>query len=153
MPLFMPDSFTMSCVARILLFLFFFLMIRRPPRSTLFPYTTLFRSRRDGGRPSEPRGAVGGAPPGEPRPGPPPGESTVAAGGGRRVRAARAAGRLYRGDPRGGGAARHCCSGLRTCGRRPRARERAPRPDRSRLAGCAGGALRRRSRAAAPGGR
>src|SRR6266571_991490 len=25
---------------------FFFLMIRRPPRSTLFPYTTLFRSRR-----------------------------------------------------------------------------------------------------------
>src|SRR5471030_3479896 len=27
--------------------LFFFLMIRRPPRSTLFPYTTLFRSRRE----------------------------------------------------------------------------------------------------------
>src|SRR5437762_14155196 len=26
--------------------LFFFLVIRRPPRSTLFPYTTLFRSRR-----------------------------------------------------------------------------------------------------------
>src|SRR2546426_2481179 len=26
--------------------LFFFLMIRRPPRSTLFPYTTLFRSHR-----------------------------------------------------------------------------------------------------------
>src|SRR5476649_3003645 len=26
-------------------FVFFFLMIRRPPRSTLFPYTTLFRSR------------------------------------------------------------------------------------------------------------
>src|SRR3712207_9579314 len=26
------------------LFKFFFLMIRRPPRSTLFPYTTLFRS-------------------------------------------------------------------------------------------------------------
>src|SRR2546427_11105883 len=26
--------------------LFFFLMIRRPPRSTLFPYTTLFRSER-----------------------------------------------------------------------------------------------------------
>src|SRR6266571_3559446 len=25
-------------------FLFFFVMIRRPPRSTLFPYTTLFRS-------------------------------------------------------------------------------------------------------------
>src|SRR6185312_15465077 len=28
-------------------FFFFFLMIRRPPRSTLFPYTTLFRSRGD----------------------------------------------------------------------------------------------------------
>src|SRR6266576_5422679 len=27
------------------LIFFFFLMIRRPPRSTLFPYTTLFRSR------------------------------------------------------------------------------------------------------------
>ena len=26
------------------MFVFFFLMIRRPPRSTLFPYTTLFRS-------------------------------------------------------------------------------------------------------------
>src|SRR3712207_7646987 len=29
------------------LYYFFFLMIRRPPRSTLFPYTTLFRSQRD----------------------------------------------------------------------------------------------------------
>src|SRR6266516_5220227 len=29
----------------------FFLMIRRPPRSTLFPYTTLFRSRRSARRP------------------------------------------------------------------------------------------------------
>src|SRR6478609_9955344 len=28
------------------IYFFFFLMIRRPPRSTLFPYTTLFRSRR-----------------------------------------------------------------------------------------------------------
>src|SRR5256885_16669901 len=33
-------SFSRSCV----FLLFFFLMIRRPPRSTLFPYTTLFRS-------------------------------------------------------------------------------------------------------------
>src|SRR3712207_7423958 len=33
-------------------FVVFFLMIRRPPRSTLFPYTTLFRS---GARPSSPR--------------------------------------------------------------------------------------------------
>src|SRR5947207_14793531 len=32
--------------ASLILFFFFFLMIRRPPRSTLFPYTTLFRSRR-----------------------------------------------------------------------------------------------------------
>src|SRR3989449_8297429 len=31
----------------ILFYFFFFLMIRRPPRSTLFPYTTLFRSRFD----------------------------------------------------------------------------------------------------------
>src|SRR5215467_15930441 len=30
----------------IFFFCFFFLMIRRPPRSTLFPYTTLFRSAR-----------------------------------------------------------------------------------------------------------
>src|SRR6266704_5187890 len=32
----------------VILFFFFFLMIRRPPRSTLFPYTTLFRSSRAG---------------------------------------------------------------------------------------------------------
>src|SRR5688572_4211995 len=36
----------MCCVlfCFVLFFFFFFLMIRRPPRSTLFPYTTLFRS-------------------------------------------------------------------------------------------------------------
>src|SRR2546428_11755014 len=34
-----------SCRFPCFLFFFFFLMIRRPPRSTLFPYTTLFRSR------------------------------------------------------------------------------------------------------------
>src|SRR2546423_15712142 len=33
----------MSCISFVCHF-FFFLMIRRPPRSTLFPYTTLFRS-------------------------------------------------------------------------------------------------------------
>src|SRR5256885_6896014 len=35
-----------SCCGTVawVLFVFFFLMIRRPPRSTLFPYTTLFRS-------------------------------------------------------------------------------------------------------------
>src|SRR2546429_8860934 len=32
------------CAAVQFYFFFFFLMIRRPPRSTLFPYTTLFRS-------------------------------------------------------------------------------------------------------------
>src|SRR5215204_7156828 len=48
------------CVALVTLLLtcfvsfFFFLMIRRPPRSTLFPYTTLFRSP----RPGSPTGAV-----------------------------------------------------------------------------------------------
>src|SRR5215510_15701775 len=41
-----------SYVAFKLGFFFFFLMIRRPPRSTLFPYTTLFRS---SGRPCSPR--------------------------------------------------------------------------------------------------
>src|SRR5215469_5323392 len=34
-------------------FFFFFLMIRRPPRSTLFPYTTLFRSRHGQDAPSQ----------------------------------------------------------------------------------------------------
>src|SRR5271170_8336007 len=34
----------MFCCCRFFLCFFFFLMIRRPPRSTLFPYTTLFRS-------------------------------------------------------------------------------------------------------------
>src|SRR5438105_14506893 len=39
---------SLSCFSAYLLlyFFFFFLMIRRPPRSTLFPYTTLFRSDR-----------------------------------------------------------------------------------------------------------
>src|SRR5438874_6190448 len=34
----------MIAVIFVCFFFFFFLMIRRPPRSTLFPYTTLFRS-------------------------------------------------------------------------------------------------------------
>src|SRR5437764_15303224 len=43
-------SLSSFCSLRLFLYLyfvlfFFFLMIRRPPRSTLFPYTTLFRSR------------------------------------------------------------------------------------------------------------
>src|SRR2546422_10247676 len=37
-------------LSSLLFFFFFFLMIRRPPRSTLFPYTTLFRSRDLDGR-------------------------------------------------------------------------------------------------------
>src|SRR5258708_3711251 len=77
---------------------FFFLMIRRPPRSTLFPYTTLFRSlHRDaalhGGqrpRPERADHAAGGGPrprwpaPGlPPHPGPrgPPGRGAGRAGG------------------------------------------------------------------------
>src|SRR4051812_49571381 len=44
--------FSMLC-----LFFFFFLMIRRPPRSTLFPYTTLFRSDADGAE-RAPRGPI-----------------------------------------------------------------------------------------------
>src|SRR5260364_347879 len=39
-----------ALVAAPLVFFFFFLMIRRPPRSTLFPYTTLFRSHQPGNR-------------------------------------------------------------------------------------------------------
>src|SRR2546430_8087013 len=45
---------------------FFFLMIRRPPRSTLFPYTTLFRSGRERHvhGPCRPPVVLGGRPPG-----------------------------------------------------------------------------------------
>src|SRR5690606_40471066 len=38
------DWYLLSSLVFSLLVSFFFLMIRRPPRSTLFPYTTLFRS-------------------------------------------------------------------------------------------------------------
>src|SRR2546423_11122570 len=37
-------AFVIALLTRSGFFFFFFLMIRRPPRSTLFPYTTLFRS-------------------------------------------------------------------------------------------------------------
>src|SRR2546430_16348335 len=37
--------YTCSALSQCIYSFFFFLMIRRPPRSTLFPYTTLFRSR------------------------------------------------------------------------------------------------------------
>src|SRR5256885_4160400 len=46
----LSESDLLTCV------FFFFLMIRRPPRSTLFPYTTLFRSaRRSPGSTRRPR--------------------------------------------------------------------------------------------------
>src|SRR2546429_823809 len=47
----------------IIIFFFFFLMIRRPPRSTLFPYTTLFRSvfAHEGGHDRAPGGSSSGA--------------------------------------------------------------------------------------------
>src|SRR5207302_11246368 len=41
------DVVIRSSYARIINIIFFFLTIRRPPRSTLFPYTTLFRSEKD----------------------------------------------------------------------------------------------------------
>src|SRR5690606_41464702 len=47
--------FTLCPTSSFMIFLFFFLMIRRPPRSTLFPYTTLFRSWRR--RSQRPRGS------------------------------------------------------------------------------------------------
>src|SRR2546427_1472395 len=53
----MCSSFSFGVVvALFLFFFFFFLMIRRPPRSTLFPYTTLFRSQRVGPRHDGARG-------------------------------------------------------------------------------------------------
>src|SRR2546422_7712057 len=48
-------------------------MIRRPPRSTLFPYTTLFRSRAGaslGARGADPAGAAAARRPGRAQPGP-----------------------------------------------------------------------------------
>src|SRR5687768_18266406 len=39
-------------------FFFFFLLIRRPPRSTLFPYTTLFRSSHERGAPRRGRDRI-----------------------------------------------------------------------------------------------
>src|SRR5260370_36164168 len=44
------SSHALSLLHHCYLLFFFFLMIRRPPRSTLFPYTTLFRSRRAAAR-------------------------------------------------------------------------------------------------------
>src|SRR5205807_9740074 len=55
---FRPVSPSVLCLVLLCLcfyFFFFFLMIRRPPRSTLFPYTTLFRSRPQSGHAARPR--------------------------------------------------------------------------------------------------
>src|SRR5256885_11780813 len=49
-----------SCSGRTCFFFFFFLMIRRPPRSTLFPYTTLFRSNAHRGHQTQPDHQCGG---------------------------------------------------------------------------------------------
>src|SRR2546422_10738573 len=58
--------FKVECPSKRLLInhrqLLFFLMIRRPPRSTLFPYTTLFRSL-EGAAPVEPRARAVTVPP------------------------------------------------------------------------------------------
>src|SRR2546430_8364090 len=54
----------LSCTPTTYSFFFFFLMIRRPPRSTLFPYTTLFRSPQSRRRAGSARRARGSPHPG-----------------------------------------------------------------------------------------
>src|SRR5256885_15621279 len=61
--------FKRSAISDIYSFFFFFLMIRRPPRSTLFPYTTLFRSARKAGATTREHGSP--VPPWQPLPAPP----------------------------------------------------------------------------------
>src|SRR5689334_25378858 len=51
-----PTDILVRAQAHTCLAFFFFLMIRRPPRSTLFPYTTLFRSKPGPGKPRVPHG-------------------------------------------------------------------------------------------------
>src|SRR2546422_7555126 len=69
-----------------LFYIFFFLMIRRPPRSTLFPYTTLFRSHQ---RPDQPcRESGKDAEPADCRHAQSAGEGQTAGGGGHRGREA-----------------------------------------------------------------
>src|SRR3712207_8300494 len=77
-------------------------MIRRPPRSTLFPYTTLFRSERPGG---------GG---GGERAGPLPAAGAVPGGGG---------GDRLRGAPSGTGVAPRALRGVRAGVQAPRSEE------------------------------
>src|SRR2546422_10263666 len=101
-------------------FSFFFLMIRRPPRSTLFPYTTLFRSR------TAPRGRRLGVLP----------DRRPARGGGSRTGSGRA--RLDVDRPARGGAR----AGHR---RRPARDRRAPLPLSVRPRGDRGGRAARPS--------
>src|SRR5437879_10517228 len=58
------SSFLFDFYLTFLFLLFFFLMIRRPPRSTLFPYTTLFRSgqREDDHGPADPHRRLAATP-------------------------------------------------------------------------------------------
>src|SRR3970040_3023950 len=51
--------FLCHCQAPLANPILFFLVIRRPPRSTLFPYTTLFRSAKPGGDVARRRGGTG----------------------------------------------------------------------------------------------
>src|SRR6266566_9745724 len=103
---------------------FFFLMIRRPPRSTLFPYTTLFRS------PRERRAREGHRPaPAGPRRGPVQGVLRAGRGGALpRLHELRGAepGRV---GPPGG---RHGARGARGHARRPAALGGRPRRPRDR---------------------
>src|SRR6266853_3802108 len=129
-------------------FFFFFLMIRRPPRSTLFPYTTLFRSLRlaphpgrRGGRPR--RGGAPAAIPGADAPLPPGARRR----GRRRLVAAHAA-PLRLPD---GGRAVVPRRALRAPLGGPRARDRRTMAGRAR-AGHAGGG-RRRAHGPRPRGR
>src|SRR5256884_6927643 len=145
-------------------FLFFFLMIRRPPRSTLFPYTTLFRSRGARGvarelfargahardRPHGSGGVRGGGTPAQR-------ERGRRGGGDRRCapgcRAAADLGRIGRGGGRGGAA--HARGGRRRDAHRAGRGGRwhggqAPRGDRRAACRSARGPHRRR---ASPGRR
>src|SRR2546425_6984993 len=61
-------------------------MIRRPPRSTLFPYTTLFRSRKETGQVVRPKGEFQPARQGEQQPEQEPGAGAEPAGGKRAPR-------------------------------------------------------------------
>src|SRR5439155_20384405 len=57
--LFFPSTLLLFCF---LILFCFFLLIRRPPRSTLFPYTTLFRSQRSPDDPVATRRSYNGEP-------------------------------------------------------------------------------------------